>query len=396
MATPAIRGEWDVNWNTVPASIDFPHCLTEMIDATSPSIIGTSVTVDDFSARHDRDGSVCSQGILQFIPYGPSDIVSSLTNDGDIAVYMTAKPPVFNTNRDGLFAELKQRGFHAELCYKHNPQTWNASVWGDGFKDRAISSLNSNDILNTFLNIYRLVLPSGPVANSPAFSQSIRSWKLIYDKYATPPGDYRWYLDPADFSSRTDLAKTAIALLNRQPGTDPNLPPVTCVQWVYTVFCLALLFPLSEQILKELRMLDSYTANWQMQCGNPINQVSPFLPDVPFKPYSPAQMMQAFLDTYCGGVDLMFLLRSGGSPIQTKILQYIQSACPDYSSFIQPYLQQLVATGDPTLQLNEAPHGFIMPSCFFCEERKPRQAGSSCWFEYIGTAMPQSFLKKQS
>ncbi|MDO9542053.1 MAG: hypothetical protein Q7J98_06990 [Kiritimatiellia bacterium] len=392
MTAPTLRGDWTINWPAV-SSPSMPHSLDEMVYASSPDIFGSSVKVDDFCARHNADGSICRQGILEFIPYGyPEDIISSHACAGDIAVYVTQKPPQFANNRDGMIAAIKQRGLHAEICYRNNQQTWNASVWSDKFKDRKISDLSDGEILN----LYRLTLPSGAVAQSDAFCRSLHIWKTIYDSYSIPPGDFRWYLDPADFSSRDSLSRIAKVLLNRPAGSIPDISPVTCVQWVYTVLCLALLFPPCELILKELGMLDSYRKYWHDRCGDIVEQGTVFLAELPFKPYSPAQMIQAFLDTYCGGVDLVFFLRSGGALAQTKIEQLIQSACPEnYRPLIPPYLQQLQETRDPTLQLDAAPYGFLMPSCFYCEERKPRQAQTKCWFEYVGTAMYNSILTRR-
>lgn len=392
MTTPTLRGDWAINWSVMSTKPDVPHSLDEMVYADSPDICGSSVKVDDLSARHNNDGSICQQGVLEFIPYGyPEDIISSRTCDGDIAVYVTPKPSQFANNCDGIIAAIKQRGWHAEICYKNNQQTWNASVWQDGFRDRPISTLSDE-----ILNLYRLQLPSGPVAQSEAFCRSLHIWKTIYDKYNIPPRGVRWYLDPADFSSRDSLSQIAKTLLTRPVGTNPGLSPVTCVQWVYTVFSLALLFPPCEQILKELGMFDSYTKNWHECCGEMVEQDTPFLAELPFKPYSPAQMIQAFLNTYCGGVDLVVLLCSGGALTQTKILQLIQAACPEeYQQQILPYLQQIQETGDPTLQLDAAPHGFLMPSCFYCEERKPRQVQTKCWFEYVGTATHNSILTRR-
>jgi hypothetical protein len=304
---------------------------------------------------------------------------------------VTPKPSPFLNTRDGVISAVKQRGWHEEICHKKNLQAWNASVWTDTFKDRPISDLNSDEMLS----IYRIVGPSGPVAQSAAFCQSIHMWMQIFDSYNVPPNDSRWYLDPADFSSRDSLSRIAKVLLNRPAGSTPELPPVTCVQWVYTVFCLALLFPPTKPSLIDLGMLDPYSKYWQSLLGDLMEQDNPFLLDLPFKPYSPAQMMQAFLNTYCGGIDLLLCLQTGGGTARVKIEKFLQGACPtEYQPYIPAYLQQLLETHDPTLQLDAAPHGFLMPSCFFCEERKERQRDDLCWFEYVGTAINSNFLTR--
>lgn len=244
------------------------------------------------------------------------------------------------------------------------------------------------------INLYRLVLESGPIANSDAFCRSLLAWKTIYDFHKIPPTDERWYLDPADFSSRESLAKIAKALLNRPPKSDPQLQPVTCVQWVYTVFCLAVLFPPSEKILRDLNSYEAYVKHWNHLHLETLDQDVPFLDDLPFKPYSPAQLLQAFLDTYTEGLDLLSLLRNQTQKELAE--QHLQAACrKEYSGLIRPYLNRLQQTEDLTIQLQEAPHGFLMPSCFFCEERKPRKAGAKSWFEYVGTALHDSILLRR-
>jgi len=393
MATPIMRGDWTINWSAC-SSGNMPHNLDELIYATSPDILGQSVQVDDFSARHNADGSICQQGVLEFIPYGqPDDVITSHVLDGDIAVYVTPKPSPFANNRDGAIAAVKQRGWHAELCHKKNLRAWNASVWTDVFKDRPISDLSGGEMLS----IYRIAGPTGPIAQSETFCQSLHIWMRPVDSYVVPPVDFRWYLDPADFSSRDSLSRIAKALLSRPAGSSPGLSPVTCVQWVYTVFCLALLFPPSEPILKDLSMLDSYGNLWQSSLGDLIKQDKPFLQEVPFKPYSPAQMVQAFLNTYCGGVDLLFCMQAGGVTGRATLEQIIQGACPpEYQPLIQAYLKRVQETHDPTIQLDEAPHGFLMPSCFFCEERKEQRGDGMCWFDYVGTAMQTGLLTRRT
>jgi hypothetical protein len=143
-------------------------------------------------------------------------------------------------------------------------------------------------------------------------------------------------------------------------------------------------------------MRDVYAKYWLKDGGDFIAQDVPLLTDLPFRPYSPAQMLQAFLDTYCGGVDLFSILASGGGD-QTKVEQLIQSGCPDqYRPDLLPYLRRVQETRDSTLQLDAVPHGFLMPSCFYCEERKRRHAQTDYWFEYVGTAMHKSLLTRRS
>lgn len=395
MTLPIIRGDWAINWSRY-FDCYAARSAEEMIYASSPAFLGASVNIDDFSPRHNRDGCRCTQGVLEILPYGNrQDIASEHILCGDLAVYMFPKPTPFVAG--GAISAIKQRGWHAEICYKKDKVAYNASVWPEKIRDRRISDLDKNSgPSNTqpVINLYRLVLPSGPVAKSDAFCRSVLAWKAIYDFHRVPPTDNRWYLDRADFSSRESLATIAKALLNRPPGSDPQLEPVTCVQWVYTVFCLALLFPPSERILRDLNIYDAYVKNWHYLNLETLEQDAPFLDDLPFKPYSPAQLLQSFLDTYCEGPDLLFLLRKHGNLTQKVLEQYLQDACPkEYRELIPKYLNQLLQTEDLTIQLPHAPHGFLMPSCFFCEERKARNSQASSWFEYVGTAMHDSILQ---
>jgi len=385
MSEPILQGNWRVAWERF-SDADTPRSLDAFLYAKSPAFFGSG-KVDDVSAHHDDSGVFCPDGILRFLPFGdPSSGINTMTRDGDIVVYITKKPP---SPTQGSITALKQRGWHAEICYKIKGTTQQASVWRDGIKDRPIDDLPKE----IFMHIFRLHGPSGPAHECAAFSKSIRMWRQVYDNFNPAAAGQEWNLDPADFSDVDSLRTIAIRLLNRKPGSKPSIPATTCVQWVYTILSLALTYPLTEETLDALGAQDIYEENWRTVTGTPLPNNSPVLTNIPFRPYSLAEVIQEFLNTYCDGLSLLSLISGERTPHAGRITELITDAVPPrFRSIISEYITELSRSKDLALPLISAPHGFIMPISFYCEERRLRNTQTSCYFQYVGTGVHKNYI----
>jgi hypothetical protein len=173
------------------------------------------------------------------------------------------------------------------------------------------------------------------------------------------------------------------------------------VQWSYEVLCLALNVPLNEVHLRRLGVFDDCVKNW----GSSIDKIEPGLIGInklPIVPYSPAQVLQAFLNTYGKGMSLLDALKS---PTYEELLkQYLLAhnfaGSPDQKSeYISDYLAQVVESGDITkpLIVNGQYYRFMLPNTFFCESRlAPKKSADEPWFQYVGTAVHENYVRQRS
>jgi len=232
-----LLGGWNINWDAFGAKFG-PRNLDQLVLASPPSLPGLpfGTAVDDFSATIDESRQPCPP-YLRVVPFGcREDAISPLIDDGDILVFVHQA-----VNRDNPAEALKQRGWHAEICYKNDAgQAFQKAPWGP---------CNDSDP-SWIIHIFRLELPGIDRDRVVTLKRQVRSWKTIFNDYdfptdGNPATGGHWFLDPADFASVSDLEDLARRIIRRPEGIKPSVPPVTCVQWAYQVLCLALNVPIS-------------------------------------------------------------------------------------------------------------------------------------------------------
>ena len=390
-----LLGPWRINWDVFKKHCDvrnrpLPGSLAQLVATQVPELLGGG-RVDDFSATYDERRQPRNP-YLRFIPTGTGtadDEVNGLVTDADLFVYS------FGKVEDGPLGMLKQRGWHGEICYKKNGIAWQTAAWDkenpeDRVRDRPIAHLERQNVMG---HVFRYEVPTMKPASLALLRAQVRLWKTVYQLPKVPSRE-NWNSDQSDFNSVESLGVVAKTLLQRAPNEEPALDPVTCIQWVYTVLCLALLYPLTEEVLEELSCTAEYQRNWLPSLGRPPATL-PRLHELPFPPYSPGQILQAYLDVYNEGealVELLARLPEGGVG---DLIASVASLFPrqEVRDEIPSYFEQVIQTKDVGRQLKHAPHGFVIPSSFFWQSRAPDPDPARPWFRYVATVVHQDFLK---
>jgi hypothetical protein len=389
-AMSRLLGGWNINWDAFGAKFG-PRNLDQLVLASPPSLPGLpfGTAVDDFSATIDESRQPCPP-YLRVVPFGcREDAISPLIDDGDILVFVHQA-----VNRDNPAEALKQRGWHAEICYKNDAgQAFQKAPWGPTPRDKPCNDSDPSWIIH----IFRLELPGIDRDRVVTLKRQVRSWKTIFNDYdfptdGNPATGGHWFLDPADFASVSDLEDLARRIIRRPEGIKPSVPPVTCVQWAYQVLCLALNVPLSHSNLRRLAVEDDFSKSWQSQIPLADDRLLG-INTLPFVPYSPAQVLQAFLDTYMPGKSLLALLRLPGA---REFLHGVLEAQrhPGMPEAVESYLNDISSSGDISRPLVVHPYTyrFVMPIAFFCEARTPPSDTGAPWFRYVATALHTSVV----
>ena len=382
-------GDWTIKWETFSPQFNLAD-IDAFTQTTLPPEFGGQ-KVDDLSATVDEKRNTCPP-YLRVVPFGPSsDAIHSVIQDGDILTFVFPKIAC-----EGPVEVLKQRGWHTEIGYLDGlGHACQIAVWGGGIIPRMCNDCNQEWIIH----ILRVIIPGVPEERVLALKKQVRLWKEIFNKHEFPndgdqyTGSHR-YLDPADFGTVEEIEGIARSLICRTSDIMPNVPKVTCVQWAYTVLCLSLIVPLNERSLVRLGVWDAYKRNWEPKLG--LSEPDLVGIDVlPFVPFSPAEVMQSFLDTYFEGLQLVEALRK---PMTRLLLENIlkQQAHEGLPELVSSYFDEIVESGDiakPLQVPGRPPYRFVMPITFFSESRAAcKKPASAPWFQYVGTAIHESFV----
>ena len=382
------EGEWRLKEGA------FGKDLYQLTHSTLPPQLAalTKVeTVDDFCAKRDENG----RGIQKFIPYEEMDPV---LQDGDILVF-TATDDWGDVLKGKEPANaLKQRGWHAEIAFKNTDgRFWQKAPWGDSLlphpcADMAVRS-NYRDYI---VAIYRIE-PTGDGAQLAGLKSEVRRWVQIFCKHKFPKKADQFniheYIDPADFETPDDLRCIATHLIRKEYD---QVHKVTCVQWAYQVLCLALNVPLTSRLLKELGVFEAYQENWEATLGYADDFVEP-LNRVPYVPYSPAETLQALINTYAEGFSLVEWLGKGmalGSLFGFDMNVLLEKDGGGQADVLRKYFAEVLASGDLTVPLivpDRPPYRHVMPIQPFCEVRSPSRSSNMRW-GYVATAVSGSQL----
>lgn len=346
-------------------------------------------TVDDFCAERDAEG----RGIQRFMPFEELD---AILQDGDILV-MTAPEDVGAVMMDPDPMKrancLKQRGWHAEIVYKGGDgRYWQKAPWHSHLVKHPCSEMASHPAGSDFIvSIYRPELGVDPIRQA-GLKAEVRRWVEIFKDHKFPERADQFniheYLDPADFETPEDLRRIAVFLIRKELE---QVQKVTCVQWAYQVLCLALNAPLTPRLLKEIGAYEAYREHWAGQLGYADDALEP-LGRVPFVPYTPAETLQSFLNTYAEGVSLLDWVGKGGalaSMLGFDLGVLLGRGTDKRAEILTGYFAEVFARRDLTVPLvipNRPPYRHVMPIQPFCEVRKPSRPGNLKW-SYVATAV---------
>lgn len=336
---------------------------------------------------------------LRIVPYGSGNQeIDGTVQNCDLLTYVY--PPPFQIklkNFVGSFLPLiKQRGGHSETAYI-DPESGKAhqvALWGDSPSDRLFHAGNTG---TNKINIYRLDL--SPLGVTPEreklLKRELLRWKRVFNRHTFPNGASMNY-DPVDFTTTGELADLARALLRRSPDTPPPVAHVNCVQWVCQTVSLALNFPLTPAVVRDLGVTDEFEKNWARCVGGYAEETLEGIGCLPIRFYTPARLIQKALDMYAPGTsvcDTAAKFRPSGW--EGALEPYLKAqGVPLDPAVLGRYLKQVVSTGDLDTPFNvpglKLPYQVVMPSTFILEERehslKPTQHRPI--IRYVATAIP--------
>lgn len=379
-------GDWRIKDGAYGRNL---YNLTHSTLPASLASISGRETVDDFCAERDVEG----RGVQRFVPFGELD---SVLQDGDLFV-MTAPEDVgaVMTDADPMKRVncLKQRGWHAEIvCKGGDGRYWQKAPWHSNLIKHPCSEMASHPAGSDFIvSIYRPELGVDPIRQA-GLKVEVRRWVEIFCVHKFPERADQFniheYLDPADFETPEDLRRIAGALIRKEYD---QVQKVTCVQWAYQVLCLALNVPLTPRLLKEIGAYEAYQEHWAGQLGYADDALEP-LGRVPFVPYTPAETLQSFLNTYAEGVSLLDWAGKGGA--LASMLGFDLGVLSGQgegkrAEVLAGYFTEVFARRDLTIPLvipGRPPYRHVMPIQPFCEVRKPSRPDNLKW-RYVATAV---------
>lgn len=394
-----LKGEFDLNWSKIKATRDQAGSLEDLV-ATSPLPGLGDRPVDDFSSFRDEAGQPCAP-YTRFLPFGPNSPEPNGTlQAGDVSTYVYGR----RQERANL-NELKQRGWHAEICFKDEQgRAGEMGPWSSDYViPRLFEAAEHTKFINDFPHIFHIFRLRGQGVDDKRVAELVRAlpaWCAVFSHFQFPQdgdpatGGHR-YLDSADFATVKDLEEIARELIVRPHEVLPKIPPVTCAQWTYQVLCLALNFPLNEDNARRLNVLSEFKANW-------ADKIPPVQPDLsglgklPFVPWSPAELVQHYLDSYMPGKDAVDFLTTPSDG--RKVIADLLGLDPRLSALVKEYLGRLKVSRDPREPM-VMPNGvtlrFVMPSSFYCEARRCPDAAGNPWFQYVATLVDERFVVRR-
>ncbi len=341
------------------------------------SFNGRRTSVVD-AAGIDEDG----RNVVRLLPYkenGECPQIDEILRDGDLLAYVQGPKeisiPSDVPNADSKVLEhignvLKGRATHAELGYRNAEQrAMQVSLWGRlgpmQAEDRRFSIHTNSDTIS----IYRVSLSGYGVdlRTETLLKSEIKRWKELVKPVYFPFGA-EMNVDPVDFTTIDELRTIAEKLIAHSPN-DKNPPlgfKLNCVQWSTLVFSLAVCFPLSGDMLRQIGRLNEYRENWADRLGF-ADEGLVGITELPFPFYTMEEIIENTLDLYL----------------------------PEYKSALMSTLtnlplQQILS------KLGVAASKRVMPNAFVMEnrlhglgfERKTKSV-----FQYVATAAPERELQ---
>lgn len=377
--------------------------IDELITTKLPPEFG-GAAIDDFSCKV-KNGTVCNP-YLTIIPFGPSeDLSNKHFEDADILIYMLPHMDLNNTK-----TLLKQRGWHTDICYKDNNDIHIIGAYYGKLRYYTIGNMpkyftRSDGTLDkecpNIFHIYRLTTRCHNL-HFMMLKSCVRYWKDLFCNYTFAEDNANCkgitqLFDPADFHDTKTLECLARAIINHPPDQKPAVPPILCVQWVYQILCLSLMIPINETTLRRLCVWDEFNNYWAKSI--PLQDSSLVgLPDLPMTPYSPAQVIQAFLNTYDNGANLISELKipKGMSSYLTNIPKQVDPSNKMITDCVDHYFSDVEHSNNIAMPFNGPNgenNGFVLPIMFYCESHNKLTTKEDYFWEYIGTGIHRDFIK---
>jgi len=387
---PEFIGNWKIDLDKLKQSNNLPGDLNDLNFITElPNwpIFPNGGQVDDFSAYIDENRSSVGN-YLRVIPFLQSNEgeVNSIIQDGDIVVCM--KPKIVQDEQ-----YILQRGWHSEIFHKSQGNRFCIS----GVEDSG-GIINTKELVfpvDWISNIYRVVYPESKY--NPGDVSKLKSqvliWRTIYNKYLFPGNIF---IQHADFNSKSDIGNIADILLKKKRDDNPAIDPVTCVQWAYEVLCLSLCFPISIEYLQGNGYYEDFKNNYPDLIGLLPEENLKGMDEIPFFPYTSAQVIQASLDTYSKGTLLIDVLKN--QMIRNMFEQFIKSKSnldDKDAGIVIDYFEKISVSGNiaEPMMVDGKPYNFIYPGMFYCETSKALQKGpDEPWVQYVCTILPSEYV----
>ncbi|MDA3924964.1 MAG: hypothetical protein PF904_09730 [Kiritimatiellae bacterium] len=214
---------------------------------------------------------------------------------GDIVIFVQRDTSQFWQERN--WPQLvRQRGRHAELITRENEELFIRSFWQAPKTMRVpIDDPTSHKMLQErhdvseffHFHIFRLVKPEH--ISTCFFESNLEAWVKVLEMVDNPVGT--WAFDPVDFTDIDSLRSLGDGLL-----ASKDVHMMTCIEWTYTILCLAFCYPMTESFLQGRGVLEQFHqqhANGMLAEGEECA-----LDTLPLAPYTVADVLRSFVSVY--------------------------------------------------------------------------------------------------
>lgn len=391
-----LNGNWNFNWPSFAKRYGGATSVDQF--CTSPiSVNGHTRQINDLCPISISDG--IETYYIKIVPYGDGvhEVNGLVDNCGFLTyVYNPLSTPDISLSPAGLMnikPLLRQRGMHSEATFINKEgEARQIAPWHEMFGDRPFHFFHDNKPQEYIMHIFRLDMPWLSTERQTKQKLELLKWVKIFNKHTFPA---KLEIDPVDFTTVTELADIARKLIARNPNSDTGLPPVNCVQWSCQAVSLALNFPLTRAVVRDLGMTEAFERNWVGVLDYSDDDLEG-INMLPVRFYTPARLMQSTFDMYCPEFSLIDVLRYAktANMLDSYIAPLATKVSPDK---IKAYLDAIISTGDIDIEFDIGTgmsFKTVMPSTFILESRlharnPPTHAPI---ISYVATALPKEHV----
>ncbi|HNX33658.1 MAG TPA: hypothetical protein PKM57_03460 [Kiritimatiellia bacterium] len=392
----SLTGNWNINWPSFAPRYGGATSLDQF--CTSPISVNSKTRhINDLCPVSVRDG--VESHYIKIVPYGNGirEVNDIVDNCGFLTyVYNPLSAPDISLTPAGLLNTkhlFRQRGMHSEATFINAAgEARQIAPWHEMFGDRPFHLFHDNRPQEYIMHIFRLDLPWLTVDRQTRQKREILKWIKIFNKHTFP---LNLEIDPVDFTTVSDLANIARKLIARAPNSETGLPPVNCVQWSCQAVSLALNYPLTRSVVRELGMTEAFEKNWSGLIDYSDDDLEG-INMLPVRFYTPARLIQSTFDLYCPEFNLVDLLRFARTTgmLDSFIAPFATKVSPDR---VKSYLDAIIATGDIDIDFDVGtgmPFKTVMPSTFILESRLHARnpPTNAPILSYVATALPKEHV----